>query len=193
MADDLPLLTFRDAAAFEAWLAAQPAGAPGCWVRFAKPGAAEATIGKDDAIDSALVHGWVDSQIGRIDDHYFKTRFTPRKARSIWSQLNRERIARLEAAGRMAPAGLAQVEAAKADGRWDAAYKPASRAEPCAEFNAALVAAPQAKAMFDRLDGANRYSVLWRIDQAKTPAKRAAKIAEMVARLVRGETFHPSR
>jgi uncharacterized protein YdeI (YjbR/CyaY-like superfamily) len=193
MAEDLPLLTFRDAAAFEAWLAGQPPGAPGCWLRFAKKGAPEATLDKDEAIDSALIHGWVDSQIGRIDEHYFKTRFTPRKAKSIWSQLNRDRIARLEAAGRMAPAGRAQVEQAKADGRWEAAYAPASKAEPCAEFDAALAAAPEAKAMFEGLDGANRYAVLWRIDQTKTPAKRTAKIAEMVAKLSRGETFHPPR
>jgi uncharacterized protein YdeI (YjbR/CyaY-like superfamily) len=193
MADDLPLLTFRDASAFEAWLAEQPRGAPGCWVLFAKKGAPEPTVDKDEAIDSALIHGWVDSQIGRIDEHYFKTRFTPRKPKSIWSQLNRDRIARLEATGRMAPAGQAEVEAAKADGRWEAAYASASRAEPCAEFIAALAAAPQAKAMFEGLDGANRYAVLWRIDQAKTPAKRTAKIAEMVAKLGRGERLHPPR
>lgn len=193
MAGDLPLLTFRDGAAFEAWLAAQPRDSLGCWVRFAKKGAPEATLDKDEAIDCALIHGWVDSQIGRIDEHYFKTRFTPRKARSIWSQLNRERIARLEAAGRMAPAGRAEVEAAKADGRWDAAYASASRAEPCAELIAALAAAPEARAMFEGLDGANRYAVLWRIDQTKTPAKRTAKIAEMVAKLARGERFHPPR
>ena len=193
MADDLPLLTFRNAAAFEAWLAEQPHDAPGCWVLFAKKGAPEATVDKDEAIDCALIHGWVDSQIGRVDEHYFKTRFTPRKPKSIWSQLNRDRIARLEAAGRMAPAGMAQVELAKADGRWDAAYASASRAEPCAELIAALAAAPDAKAMFEGLDGANRYAVLWRIDQTKTPAKRAAKIAEMVAKLARGELFHPPR
>jgi uncharacterized protein YdeI (YjbR/CyaY-like superfamily) len=193
MADDLPLLTFNDAAAFEAWLAEQPPNAPGCWVRFAKKGAPEATVDKDEAIDSALIHGWVDSQIGRVDEHYFKTRFTPRKPKSIWSQLNRERVGRLEAAGRMAPAGRAQVETAKADGRWNAAYASASRAEPCAELMAALVLAPEAKAMFEGLDGANRFAVLWRIDQTKTPAKRTAKIAEMVAKLTRGEIFHPPR
>jgi uncharacterized protein YdeI (YjbR/CyaY-like superfamily) len=93
----------------------------------------------------------------------------------------------------MAPAGRAQVEQAKADGRWDAAYAPASKAEPCAEFNAALTTAPEAKMMFEGLDAANRYAVLWRIDQTKTPAKRTAKIAEMVAKLSRGEIFHPSR
>lgn len=193
MADDLPLLTFRDASAFEAWLARQAPDSPGCWVRFAKKGAPEATLDKDEAIDSALIHGWVDSQIGRVDEHYFKTRFTPRKPKSIWSQLNRDRIARLEAAGRMAPTGRAQVEAAKADGRWEAAYAPASKAEPCAEFSAALDAAPKAKATFEGLDAANRYAVLWRIGQAKTAAKRTSKIAEMIAKLSRGETFHPPR
>ena len=190
---DLPLLTFRDAQAFEAWLAKQPPDAPGAWLRFAKNGAPEQTIGKSDAIDCALAYGFVDGQLGRVDEHFFKTRFTPRKPGSIWSRLNRERIARLVEAGRMTPAGQAQVDAAKADGRWDAAYAPQSQAELDADLEAALDARPKARAFFNTLDAANRYAVLWRVHQAKGPDKRAAKIAEMVARLERCEALHPPR
>ena len=191
--DDLPLLTFADAASLEQWLEAQGDGAAGAWLRFAKQGAPEATISKSDAIDCALAHGWVDGQLGRVDDHAFKTRFTPRRPKSAWSQANRERVERLQQAGRMRPRGQAQVELAKADGRWAAASPRQSDAAPDADLHAALDAAPAARALFDALDAANRFSVLYRVQQAKTPEKRAAKIAEMVAMLGRGETVHPRR
>ena len=190
---ELPLLTFPTPEDFAAWLAGQPDDAPGAWVRFAKHGAPEPTLSKTDAIDTALAHGWIDGQIGRVDDHYFKHHFTPRRAKSLWSQLNCERIERLTAAGRMTPRGQMQVDQAKADGRWGAAYAPQSRAAPDADLEAALDAEPAARALFDALDSANRYAVLYRVHQAKTPDKRAAKIAEMVAKLARGETFHPRK
>lgn len=193
MPDALPLLAFADVQAFEAWLAAQPVESAGAWLKFAKAGAPEPTLGKSEAIDSAIAHGWIDGQLGRVDGHYFKTRFTPRKARSAWSQVNRERAERLIAEGRMTVAGLAQVEAAKADGRWDAAYAPQSRATVDDDLAAALAARPEAQALFEALDSANRYAVLYRIRQARTPERRAAKIAEIVAMLARGETFHPRR
>lgn len=194
MADaDLPLLTFADAAAFEGWLEAHAASAPGAWLRFARQGAPEATISKSDAIDCALAYGWVDGQLGRVDEHFFKTRFTPRRPRSAWSQANRQRIEKLEQAGRMRPAGLAQVARAKADGRWAAAYAGQSRAAPDADLQAALDADPAARALFDALDAANRYAILYRVQQARNPEKRAAKIAELVAMLSRGETIHPRR
>jgi uncharacterized protein YdeI (YjbR/CyaY-like superfamily) len=193
MATELLLLTFRDANAFESWLAAQPEGAGGAWLRFAKKGAPEPTISKSDAIDSALVHGWVDGQVGRVDELHFKTRFTPRRPRSAWSQLNCERVERLLIANRMTPRGHAQVELAKSDGRWAAAYAPQSQAKPDEDLQAALDAEPAARALFDALDAANRYAVLYRAQQAKSPQKRAAKIVELVAMLARGETFHPRR
>lgn len=193
MREEIPLLTFSDAPAFESWLADQPDDAAGVWLRFAKKGAPEPTLGKSDAIDSALIHGWVDGQLGRVDEYYFKTRFTPRRPRSAWSQMNCERIASLLIAGRMKPAGQAQIDRAKADGRWGAAYAPQSQAKPDDDLNAALDAEPSARALFDGLDSANRYAVLYRVRQAKTPEKRAAKIAEMVAKLAREETFHPRR
>jgi uncharacterized protein YdeI (YjbR/CyaY-like superfamily) len=192
-ARDLPLLTFRDAASFEAWLGEQPEKAVGAWVKFAKVGAPETTIAKSDAIDCALAHGWVDGQLGRVDAHYYKVRFTPRKARSAWSQMNRERVERLTALGRMTPRGQSQVTRAQADGRWDAAYAPQGRATPDADLLAALDAQPDARRFFDDLDSANRYAVLYRVHQAREPQKRAAKIAEIVARLAVGEAFHPRR
>jgi uncharacterized protein YdeI (YjbR/CyaY-like superfamily) len=190
---DLPLLTFADAAAFERWLDEHAETAPGAWLRFAKQGAPEATISKSHAIDCALAHGWIDGQLGRLDEHFFKTRFTPRRPGSAWSQANCERVETLEGAGRMRPAGRAQVELAKADGRWAAAYAGQGKAAPDADLEAALDAAPAARALFDALDAANRFSVLYRIHNARSPEKRAAKIAELVAMLGRGETIHPLR
>jgi uncharacterized protein YdeI (YjbR/CyaY-like superfamily) len=191
--DDLPLLTFADAASLERWLEEQGETSPGAWLRFAKKGAPQPTVSKSDAIDCALAHGWVDGQLGPVDAHYFKTRFTPRRPGSAWSQINRERVERLEQAGRMRPRGRAQVEQAKADGRWDAAYAGQAKAAPDADLTAALDAAPAARELFDALDSANRYAILYRVQQAKTPDKRAAKIAELVAMLSRGDTIHPRK
>jgi len=189
----LPLLTFVDRGAFEAWLSGQAAGAEGAWLRFAKQGAPEQTIAKSVAIDCALAHGWIDGQLGRVDDLYFKTRFTPRRPASPWSQANRERAERLIADGRMKPEGLAEVERAKADGRWDRAYARQSEAEPAADLEAALDARPSARVLFDELDAANRFAVIYRVQQARTPEKRASKIAELVDMLARSETIHPRR
>ncbi len=191
--NDLPLITFADAAEFEVWLAAQPDGSPGAWLRFAKQGAAQSTIAKTEAIGCALAHGWIDGQLGAIDDQYFKTRFTPRKPRSAWSQINCERAERLIAEGRMTARGLAQVELAKSDGRWDTAYAPQAKATLDEDLLAALRATPDALAFFESLDAANRYAVIYRVHQTKSAEKRAAKIAELVAKLGRGEAFHPPR
>ena len=126
----LPILAFADAPAFAAWLEAQGPLAPGLWLKLAKKGAPERTLAKSEAIDVALCHGWIDGQLDAFDDHYWLIRFTPRKPRSKWSELNRKRAAQLLEEGRMRRAGLAQIENAKADGRWDVAYAPASRAGP---------------------------------------------------------------
>jgi uncharacterized protein YdeI (YjbR/CyaY-like superfamily) len=191
--DDLPLLTFADTEALERWLDDEGEASPGAWLRFAKQGAPEQTVSKSDAIDCALAHGWVDGQLGRVDAHFFKTRFTPRRPRSAWSQTNRQRVERLEDAGRMRPRGRAQVEQAKADGRWAAAYAGQGEATADADLDAALDAQPAARALFDALDSANRFAILYRVQQARTPEKRAAKIAEMVAMLSRGDTLHPRK
>jgi uncharacterized protein YdeI (YjbR/CyaY-like superfamily) len=191
--DDLPLLTFADAESLERWLKAQGEASPGAWLKFAKQGAPEPTVSKSEAIDCALAHGWVDGQLGRVDAHFYKVRFTPRRPKSAWSQLNRERVERLEQAGRMHPPGRAQVDQAKADGRWAAAYAAQSNATPDADLIAALDAEPAARELFDALDSANRFAILYRVQQAKTPQKRAAKVAEMVAMLSRGDTIHPRK
>jgi uncharacterized protein YdeI (YjbR/CyaY-like superfamily) len=191
--DHIPLLTFPDVLTFQSWLAAQPGDSPGAWLRFAKQSAPESTITKSDAIDCALAHGWIDGQLGRVDDYYFKARFTPRRPNSGWSQMNRERVERLMSRGRMTRQGQIQVDQAKADGRWAAAYASQGKASLDADLQAALNAEPAARDLFDALDSANRYSVLYRVHQAKTPEKRAAKIAELVTMLSRGETFHPRR
>jgi uncharacterized protein YdeI (YjbR/CyaY-like superfamily) len=186
----LPILAFADARAFDAWLESQGATAPGLWLKLAKKGSPEPTLTKSEAIDAALCHGWIDGQLDAYDDHSWLIRFTPRKPRSRWSQLNCRRAAELLAEGRIRPAGLAQIEMAKSDGRWDAAYAPASRAEPPPDLAAALSANPKAAAFFATLTGANRYAILYRIGAVKTPEARARKIAQFVAMLERGETLH---
>ncbi|HEX8061870.1 MAG TPA: YdeI/OmpD-associated family protein [Allosphingosinicella sp.] len=186
----LPILAFADAEALERWLEGQPAGAPGLWIKLAKAGSGIASVTKAEAIDAALCHGWIDGRLDRYDDRHWLVRFTPRKARSLWSQVNRDRAAELIAAGRMRPGGLAQVEAAKADGRWDAAYAPASRAEVPADLQAALERSPAAATFFATLTGANRYAILYRIGAVKKAETRARRIAEFVAMLERGETVH---
>jgi uncharacterized protein YdeI (YjbR/CyaY-like superfamily) len=191
--DDLPILTFVDADSLRRWLDEEGATSPGAWLRFAKQGAPEPTVSKSDAIDGALAYGWVDGQLGSIDAHYFKTRFSPRRPKSAWSQINRQRIEHLEQAGLLHPRGRAQVDQAKADGRWAAAYPGQSKAAPDADLDAALNAEPAARELFDALDSANRFAILYRVQQAKTPEKRAAKIADMVGMLSRGDTIHPRR
>jgi uncharacterized protein YdeI (YjbR/CyaY-like superfamily) len=186
----LPILAFADARAFDAWLGSQGAVATGLWLKMAKKGAPEPTLTKAEAIDAALCHGWIDGQLDTYDDHYWLIRFTPRKPRSRWSKLNRSRATALLAEGRMRPAGLAQIELAKSDGRWDLAYAPASTAEAPPDLAAALDANPEAAAFFATLTGANRYAILYRIGAVKTPEARARKIARFVAMLERGETIH---
>lgn len=193
MPQDLPLLTFVDAESLRRWLDEQGETSPGAWLRFAKRGAPEQTVSKSDAIDCALAYGWVDGQLGSIDAHYFKTRFSPRRPKSAWSDINRQRVERLEQAGRMHPRGRARVDQAKADGRWAAAYVGPSKAVPGADLTAALDAEPAAREQFEALDSANRFAILYRVQQAKSPEKRAAKIVEMVSMLSRGDTIHPRR
>jgi len=188
MKDGLPLMEFADAGAFDRWLAAN-ANAPGLWLKFAKKGGGAATLAKADAIDCALCHGWIDGQLGRLDDDYFLTRFTPRKAGGRWSANNAKRASELVAQGRMRPRGLAEIEAAKSDGRWQAAYPSARAAEAPADFAAALAESPEAAAFFAALDGANRYALLYRLHHAK-PQLRERRIAEFIGMLERGETFH---
>ena len=186
---DLPVLGFPDRAEFEAWLAAQGSASAGAWIKLAKGGAQ--MLGKAEAIDAALCHGWIDGQIAKgTDDTHFLTRFTPRTKRSRWSEKNRTRAEQLIAVDRMHPTGLAAVDAARADGRWGAAYPPASTAQVPADLVAALDNEPAARAFFDTLTGANRYAILYRIHEAKTAPTRAARIAKFVALCAEGRTLH---
>lgn len=190
MADDLPELAFTSQAKFEAWLEEHHASAPGLWIRIAKKASGLPTVTPAEAIDVCLCFGWIDGQRRARDDTTFLQRYTPRRARSKWSTINREHVERLAAEGRMRPAGLAEVERAKADGRWDAAYDSARRIQVPDDLQTALDAEPRAKAEFAALDGQNRYAVLYRIHDARRPETRARRIATFVDMLARGERLH---
>jgi uncharacterized protein YdeI (YjbR/CyaY-like superfamily) len=186
----LPVLDFADAQAWERWLAAQGGEAKGVWLKIAKAGNTDSSLTKAQAIDAALCHGWIDGQIDKYNEVWFLTRFTRRKRTSKWSENNRKRAEQLVAEGRVTPAGLAEIAAAKADGRWDSAYAPASAAEEPEDLKAALDAEPAARAFFDALTGANRYAILYRVQTAKKPETRAARIEKFVGMCARGETVH---
>lgn len=191
-APELPLVGFPSAEAWEAFLASEGGIARGVWLKIAKKGAGEPSVTYAEALDAALCWGWIDSQKGAIDERWFKQRFTPRKAGSRWSKINVEHVERLTAAGRMREPGLREVELAKADGRWAAAYAGARTIEIPEDLRAALDAAPDAAAAFATLDGANRYAILYRVHDVKRPETRARRIGEFVAMLKRGERIHPT-
>lgn len=186
----LPILGFDDASALEGWLTAEPRSSDGIWLRLAKKESAVKGVRKPEAIDAALCHGWIDGQQKPYDAESWLVRFTPRRRASRWSEINRARSLELIAEGRMRPTGLAEVEAAQADGRWQAAYAPASTAQVPADLQSALDANPEASAFFATLTGANRYAVLYRIQNVKRAETRARKIAEFTAMLARNETIY---
>ncbi len=184
---------FPDADAFVRWLGAHDGGRDFVWLRFHKKQSGVSGISKDEAIDAALCQGWVDGQIGKGDETSWLVRFSPRKPRSKWSKINTERAERLVAEGRMRPAGLAEVEAAKADGRWDEAYAGQKSAELPDDLVEAIAANPAAQAMFDTLNSVNRYALYYRVTTAKKPETRQRRIADFVAMLARGDTIHPQK
>ncbi len=186
---ELELIEVVDQAAWEAWLEVNHATAAGVWLTLAKKTAPRATIAQQDAVESALCFGWIDGQVGRIDEHFYKQRFTPRRPRSRWSLLNTQRVAALSAAGRMRAAGMAEVEAAQADGRWQAAYSQASDAVP-ADLQAAIDADSRAKAFFATLSSQNRFALIFRLEDAKRPETRSRRIQQFVEMLAAGQTFH---
>lgn len=190
MPADYPIEHFPDLAAWERWLERHHDRAPGVWVQLAKKDAGLASVSRADALDAALCYGWIDGQSRSHDVASWLQKFTPRGKRSIWSQVNQAHVARLVAAGRMRPAGLAAVEAAKADGRWARAYAPASTATVPDDLQAALEASPRAHAFFSTLTGANRYAILHRVATAVKPETRERRIAKFVEMLARGETLH---
>jgi uncharacterized protein YdeI (YjbR/CyaY-like superfamily) len=190
--DDEPVLRFASRADWRAWLEREHAGASGLWIEFAKKNSGVASVTHAEALEEALSFGWIDARVRRSDDpRFFCHRFTPRAARSKWSQVNREAAEALIAAGAMRPAGLREVQRAQADGRWAAAYAPQSTASVPPDLQVALDAEPRAAAFFATLDSRNRYAVLHRIADAKRPETRARRIATFVAMLAAGEKLHP--
>jgi uncharacterized protein YdeI (YjbR/CyaY-like superfamily) len=187
---------FHDTAQFERWLAANHDRTAEVWVRIYKRGSGVASISTAQALDVVLCWGWIDGIRKRFDDKSFLQRYTPRRPKSIWSQVNREHIARLTADGRMTPHGQRQVDAAKADGRWDAAYAPIRSAgvhSIPADLRAAIDASPRARRTFKTLNKMNLFALAFRTNNMKTPAGRARKIATLVAMLARGETIVPQK
>lgn len=187
----VPILNFETQAMWEHWLLEHGTTTPAVWLKFAKKGSGHSTVSKAEAIEGALAHGWVDGQLDKFDESFWLVRFTPRGPRSKWSQVNRATASRLLAEGRMAQGGLAEIEKAKSDGRWDAAYAPQSTAEVPDDLQEALDAEPDARAFFATLNGSNRYAIIYRINAATRASTRAERIAKFVAMLRRGETIHP--
>ena len=190
---ELEELVVADAEALRVWLLAFHATSPGVWLALTRKGGTVTTLTWQQAVDEALCVGWIDGQARRRDDETSSIRFTPRRPRSSWSQRNVGHVTRLEAEGRMLPAGLVAVEAAKADGRWAAAYPAQSEAEVPAALAAAIAADPAAQAMFDVLTKANRYALIHRLASVKRAETRERKIGEFVAMLARHETIHPQK
>lgn len=185
----LPIVELPDQAAWEEWLERHHTEQPGAWLKFAKKGTGVTTVNYAQAVEGALCFGWIDGQAARLDDTYYLQRFTPRTARSKWSQINREKATALIEQGRMRPAGLAQVKAAQADGRWEAAYASPAAATVPDDFQRALDAHPQAAAFFATLSGSRRYSFLYRLHQVKRPENRARRIEQYIELLSQGRAL----
>lgn len=181
---------FKSAKAFEAWLKKNHATSEGLWLKIAKRGSNEPSVTYPEAVEIALCWGWIDGQKKSLDDQHYLQRFTPRRARSVWSRINVNKVQALIEAGRMQAPGQAQVEAAKADGRWARAYDGARTSTVPEDLQAALEAEPAAKTFFASINASNRYAILWRIQTAARAETRARRIAQLVGMLARGETIH---
>ena len=191
MNDGLPVIPFASSGDFERWLGENHESSDGLWLKTAKKGRGIDTVTHAEALEIAICHGWIDGQRRALDDDWFLQRFTPRKPRSRWSRINRDKALALIESGRMQPAGLREVERAQADGRWDAAYEGQRAATIPEDLQAALDAQPKAREFFETLDSQNRYAVLYRVGDAKRPETRARRIEKFVAMLARGEKLHP--
>jgi uncharacterized protein YdeI (YjbR/CyaY-like superfamily) len=187
----LPVLGFTDQGAWESWLAGQHSTSPGIWLKIPKKGAGAPGVSYPEALAAALCYGWIDGQKGRLDDEYWLQRFGPRRPGSRWSKINTEKAAELIEAGLMQPAGLREVELARADGRWDAAYEGQRTMGVPEDLAAELARNQAAAAFFAELSSVNRYAILYRIGDAKRPETRARRIAKYVAMLAAHETIHP--
>ncbi len=188
---DLPVIAFKSQQAWDAWLTAQPAQSKGLWLKLAKKSSGIASVSKAEAIDTALCHGWIDGQLDSFDDNYWLIRFTPRQSASKWSEKNRVRALQLVELKHMQPAGLNEIERARKDGRWNAAYAPQSTAQVPDDLRAALAKNKGAKSFFETLDSTNRYAILHRIHDAKKPETRMARIEKYVTMLIERKTIYP--
>lgn len=187
---DLPILFFEDALAWKTWLDKNYASPTGVWLKFAKKASGIASLNYAGALDEALCYGWIDGQTKSIDDVYYLQKFTPRRTKSIWSKRNIGKVAELIAAGKMQPSGMAQIEAAKADGRWEKAYDSPANSTVPDDFQAELDAHPKAKMFYETLSKTNSYAFLWRIQTAKRAETRAKHIARAIEMLEEGKTYH---
>ncbi len=185
--NDLPVIAFESEAAWTEWLEAHHTSSQGLWMKIAKKDLGHATVSYQEALTAALCFGWIDGQKNKLDDEYWLQKFTPRRARSPWSRINREKAEHLIAQGQMRPAGLAEVERAKADGRWQAAYASQREIAVPDDLQAALRENPAAQALFDRLNSANRYVVLYEVTTAKKPETRQRRIDKFIAMLNTGK------
>jgi uncharacterized protein YdeI (YjbR/CyaY-like superfamily) len=190
---DLPIVAFKSQRAFDAWLTSQPKDSRGLWLKIAKKSAGIVSISRDEAVDAALCHGWIDGQLDSFNDDHWLISFTPRRPASIWSEKNRARALEFVKLGKMRASGLREIDRAKADGRWDRAYAAASTAKVPDDLRAALAENKKAAAFFEMLDAKNRYAILHRTHNAKKAETRTARIAKFVAMLAEGETIHPQK
>jgi uncharacterized protein YdeI (YjbR/CyaY-like superfamily) len=188
---DEPVLAFDTQGDWEAWLEEHHDDVAGIWLRIPRKGSGLTGVDYATALESALCFGWIDGHKKKLDDTHWLQRFTPRRPRSRWSAVNRSKALDLIERGRMRPSGLREVERARADGRWDAAYASPSTATVPDDLPAALDAVPAARDAFAALDGRNRYAILHRVEEAKRPQTRAARIEKFVAMLAEGRTLHP--
>jgi uncharacterized protein YdeI (YjbR/CyaY-like superfamily) len=185
------ILAFASTAEWEAWLAEQHEASSGVWLKIARKASGIETVSQAQAVETALCYGWIDGQARPFDEDHWLQRFTPRRPRSRWSKVNRAKALALIEAGRMQPAGLREIERAKADGRWEAAYASPSAIEVPEDLRAALEANDRAREFFATLDSRNRYAILYRIEDAKKPETRARRIAKFVAMLDEQRKIHP--
>jgi uncharacterized protein YdeI (YjbR/CyaY-like superfamily) len=189
--DGLPKLPFASASEWEEWLEDNHAGSEGVWIMMAKKDAGIESVRYPEVLDSALCFGWIDGRREALDERFFLQRFQPRRLRSRWSRINRDKAERLIAEGRMRPAGLAEVERAKADGRWKAAYESQKMSTVPDDLQRELDARPRAKASFGELNRQDRFTILYRLQDAKRPETRVRRLAKFVAMLEAGETIRP--
>lgn len=191
--DGLPTIFVASPDEWEAWLDDHHADSPGVWIKMAKKDSGIESVNHPGAVERALCFGWIDGRREALDDRYFLQRFGPRRPRSNWSRINREKAEQLIAEGMMRPAGLSEVERAKADGRWERAYDSQSRSTVPDDLQRELDSRPKAKASFDQLTSQNRYAILYQLQDAKKPETRARRLAKFVAMLEAGESLSPPR